>query len=214
MYLELGCVPYRDLIQKRRLMFLFYILKQDPHSIINRFFESQKNHETSKDWVSTVRRDLREIQIDLSFEEIKLLKKQEFKKIIKQKIETNAKKKLEEKKSNHSKVMNLKHGYFGIQKYLKQSKMQISVEERQLIFKLRSRVTNVRMNYKGMYEEWSCQVCHEENETQEHILQECKIMNKNDLEKIEYEKINHGHVEEMLKIARKFKRNLQIRDKL
>ena len=214
LYLELGCVPYRDLIQKRRLMFLFYILKQSPNSMINRFFESQKNHETSKDWVSTVRRDLREIQIDLSFEEIKLMKKQEFKNIVKRKIEVNAKKKLEEKKSNHSKVKNLKHGYFGMQKYLKQSKMQISVEEMQLIFKLRSRVTNVRMNFKGMHEEWTCQVCQEDNETQEHIVQECKKMNINDLEKIEYEKINHGNVEEMLKIARKFKRNIERRDKL
>ena len=92
--------------------------------------------------------------------------------------------------------------------------MQISVEEMQLIFKLRSRVTNVRMNFKGMHEEWTCQVCQEDNETQEHIVQECKKINVNDLEKIEYEKIYHGNVEEMLKIARKFKRNIERRDKL
>ena len=39
-------------------------------------------------------------------------------------------------------------------------------------------------------------------------------MNKNDLEKIVYEKIYYGNVEEMLKIARKFKRNIEIRDNL
>ena len=73
---------------------------------------------------------------------------------------------------------------------------------------------NERMNFKGMHEEWTCQVCQEDNETQEHIVQECKIMNINDLEKIDYEKINHGNVEEMLEIARKLKRNMQTRDKL
>ena len=53
LYLELGCLPYRSSIKNRRLMFLFYILHQDQNSIIYRFFESQKNHGTSKDWVHT-----------------------------------------------------------------------------------------------------------------------------------------------------------------
>ena len=89
--------------------------------------------------------------------------------------------KLEEKKANHSKVETWK---FGIQKYLKPTKMQISIEERQLIFKLRPKVTNVKMNFRGMHEELTCQVCQEENETQDHVL-ECKDKNKNVQEKIE-----------------------------
>ena len=177
LYLELGCIPYRDIIQKRRLIFLFYILKQDPKSIIYRFFESQRNHGTSKDWVTTIGKDLKELQINLTFDQIKSMEKHEFKRIVKQKIEKKAKMKLEEKKLSHSKVMHLKHEHFGIQKYLKQSKIQISIEERQLIFKLRSKVTNVKMNFRGMYDELTCQVCKIGNETQEHLL-ECKEIKK------------------------------------
>ena len=30
LYLELGCVPFRKIIQKRRMSFLYYILHKDP----------------------------------------------------------------------------------------------------------------------------------------------------------------------------------------
>ena len=63
-----------------------------------------------------------------------------------------------------------------------------------------------------MYEELTCQVCKIGNETQEHLL-ECKEINKNDNKKIEYAKINNGNVSDMVNIARKFRKNIQIRDK-
>ena len=87
LYLELGCLPYRDLIQKRRLMFLFYILKQDPSSIILKFFESQNNHPNPKDWVSSVKKDLKELDIENNFEQIKVMKKKDFKKMVTNRIE-------------------------------------------------------------------------------------------------------------------------------
>ena len=130
LYLELGCLPYRVLIKKRRLMFLFYILKQDPQSLIYKFYQSQKNHETSKDWVTTIRKDLKELNIDINFEDIQSMKKSDFKKIVNQKIEIKAKNYLNEKKLNHSKVKNLNHDNLGIQKYLRHGQTQISVEER------------------------------------------------------------------------------------
>ena len=55
----------------------------------------------------------------------------------------------------------------------------MSIEEKQMIFKLRSEVTDVKMNFKGMHEDLKCKICNEENETQKHIL-ECKILNKDE----------------------------------
>ena len=69
------------------------------------------------------------------------------------------------------------------------------------------------MNFRGLYEELLCSVCNEEFESQKHIYDECKKMDHNEKEKIEYEKIENGNVFEMLKVARKFKRNLEIREK-
>ena len=41
LYLELGCLPYREMIRKRRLMFLYYILHEKQESMIYRFLEAQ-----------------------------------------------------------------------------------------------------------------------------------------------------------------------------
>ena len=97
-------------------------------------------------------------------------------------IEKIGMKVLEEKKANHSKVKTLKHENKGMQKYLKHSKMKITIEERQLIFKMRSEVTNIKMNYKGMYENFQCEVCNEEDETQEHISKFFNILSSNVLQ--------------------------------
>ena len=51
-------------------------------------------------------------------------------KIVNEKIEIKARIDLNEKKLNHSKVKNLKHNNFGIQKYYKQGKTQKSVEDK------------------------------------------------------------------------------------
>ena len=91
--------------------------------------------------------------------------------------------------------------------------MNITVEIRQMIFQLRAEMTNVKMNRKGMYENLECQVCNEENESQNHIL-ECKILNKNEKNNIDYTKIKNGNIIQMVQIARKYKENLNIRDKI
>ena len=78
----------------------------------------------------------------------------EFNRMITQKIQKWALDKLEEKKKTHSKVKEQTHENLGIQKYLKHSNIEITKEERQLIFQLRSEVTNVKMNFKGKYEDF------------------------------------------------------------
>ena len=119
LYLELGCLPYRYLIQKRRLIFMSYIIQQDENSMIYRFFQAQKKDGTPKDWVTTVRKDLEKLNIDMNFDKIKLLRRSHLKKIECQKLEMKAMNDLEEKKLNHSKVKDIMHENFGMQKNLK-----------------------------------------------------------------------------------------------
>ena len=105
----------------------------------------------------------------------------------------------------------MKHNNLGIQKYLKHGQTQISVEERQLIFKLRTQMTNVKMNFRGIYENFQCETCFEEDESQQHIM-ECRKLNEISHENIDYTKIENGNLSQMVAIARKFKRNIEIRD--
>ena len=46
----------------------------------------------------------------------------------------------------------------------------MSKEDTHLIFKLRCRVTEVKINMKGKYDELECVACGEEEESQEHIM--------------------------------------------
>ena len=82
----------------------------------------------------------------------------------------------------------MKHNNLGIQKYLKHGQTQISVEEIQLIFKLRTQMTNVKMNLRGIYENFQCEICFEEDESQQHIM-ECSKLNKIIHENIDHTKI-------------------------
>ena len=58
-YLELGCIPFREIIRERRLAFLYYILNQERKSMINKCFQAQIKSRTRRDWVTTVIEDLK-----------------------------------------------------------------------------------------------------------------------------------------------------------
>ena len=85
----------------------------------------------------------------------------------------------------------------------------------QLIFEMRCRVTEIRNNLKGLQDSYECEVCNEEEETQEHILN-CKEINKveNNEKRIEYEKLFDGSVKDKLEIAKLFKQNFEIRKEI
>ena len=121
---------------------------------------------------------------------------------------------LEKLKSLHSKVNHIKHGFIKMQNYLKSNGIQITKEERQLIFKMRSRVTDLKMNFKRKYEDFKCIACNEEEETQKHVL-ECKEIQKKqpNLKVLEYEKLFDGNLNDKIQIARNFKEKMDIREK-
>ena len=116
--------------------------------------------------------------------------------------------KMENLKMNHSKVKNIEHNRIVMQKYLQPNSVKMSKEEAQLIFKMRYKMSNDKCNYKRIYEYLRCRACNMEDENQKHIV-ECQVLNSSK-EKIEYEKIETGTVLEKLKIARIFKKNMEI----
>ena len=86
-YLEMGHIPARVEIQKIRLLYLQYILKQSDENSINKFFKLQIEFPTCEDWASTLMKDLKEFGIEENFEEIKLMTKNKFSNILRKKEE-------------------------------------------------------------------------------------------------------------------------------
>ena len=100
-----------------------------------------------------------------------------------------------------------------MQKYLMPTSVNIRKEECQEIFKLRTKVTDVKMNMKNKYESNEWEACGENEETQEHFLN-CEIIlsmheEYEKSEKEEYEKIENGSVKEKIKVAKLFIKNMK-----
>jgi hypothetical protein len=82
-FLELGLVPFREMIRQRRLNFLHYILSQGADSLLFQVFEKQCADRKKKDWVTTVLKDLELVGLNVTFAEIQDMNKVKWKNIVK-----------------------------------------------------------------------------------------------------------------------------------
>ena len=115
---------------------------------------------------------------------------------------------------SHSKVENVEHSDIIMQKYLQPNNTKINKEDAQLIFKLRCRMTEAKVNLKGKYDNLECGACGIEEENQEHIIK-CEELNmNNDIVEFEYSKLFNGTVLEKLKISKMFKENFKLLERM
>ena len=87
-------------------------------------------------------------------------------------------------------------------------------EEVQTIFKMRSRVTNVKTNFRGKYENFECNLCNEKDQNQKHML-ECKEIMKKMKVKVkipEYDELFKGNVKKQLEIEKAFLETMKIKE--
>ena len=89
-YLELGIVPLRFEIMKRKLLFLQYILKQDKNSMIYRILKATEENPINGDFVITCKKYLETLRFKITFKEIENLTKLQFRKILKERIRNEA----------------------------------------------------------------------------------------------------------------------------
>ena len=184
-------------------------------SLVHRVFKSQMENRTKKDWVTTVLLDLQLLGMsNISMEEIKNMKKSVWINMIKKRISMKTFEFLENLKKSHSKVVHIEHTEINIRKYLQPNKLKMKKEDAQLIFKLRCRVTQVKVNLKGKYDTLECEACGNEDETQQHILV-CEELNYGKVkQEFKYENLFNGTVTEQLKIAKIFEENSKMLEKI
>ena len=98
------------------------------------------------------------------------IKKAKFSKLVKIKIQEVSLNHLLNLKKDHSKMSRLSYEKLNLQKYLKTP--MISTKEAKLIYKYRTRMANVKTNFKFMYplEDLSCPDCLIHLDTQKHLL--------------------------------------------
>ena len=207
LYLELGQHPARFEVQKMRLLYLKYILEQGDESTLKKFLNLQFEKPSRGDWGSRCMKDLKELNIDLSLDKIKIMTKNKFKNILKEKIKENALEYLLRKQGSKGKEM--KYKCLEMADYLQPFDNVLTIEEKQYVFSLRNRMLNIPYNIGNNKHECYCG----ELEDQKHVYN-CEILSENKDQKCEYENIFKGNNNQQKEIMQIFKENMDTREKL
>jgi hypothetical protein len=138
MYLELGQIPARFDILKLRLFFMKYILSQEENSLIYKFFNLQIQQPSKNDWASTCVTNLKQLDIKLTLEEIKLMSLNSFKEIVRKQSKEYAFKYLMEKRG--SKGIEINYPYIEMSEYLLPNNQGLTIDDKRNLFAVRNRM--------------------------------------------------------------------------
>ena len=174
-------------------MYLHHILKRPENEVIKKFYDAQKLKPSKNDWVVSVENDKKELEIELKDEEIKKFSKHKFKKYLEERIKKETYKYLIKKKEKHSKTNDLSYDKLEVQNYLKTDN-NLTNDEKYFLFKLRTRMANVKANFKNSFIDLKCKLgCINSEDNQKHIIECDIILNESQKlahnTKIEYEDI-------------------------
>ena len=216
LYLETGAIPLRFIIMQRRILFLNYILNEDRNSLIYKVLDAQIRKPCKNDWVNTVKRDLMELEIGLTFENIQAATLYQLQNYVRKVIYEKSLEYLNKLKKKHTKVENVKHEELKLQEYLKPQ----NVEDNQLaklMFAARTRMLDVRTNYRNRYTQTDVKCpfkCNSED-SQEHLL-ECDKLETNQLSENlpKYEELFSSQISQQINVGKILEGRFKIRKKL
>ena len=119
MLLELGVSSVEFYIKKNRVNYLHHLLTIEDPSLVKLVFDEQVRKTERWDWVKTVKQDLKDLKIYLSFDEIRVLPKQIFKIMVKRTCKDACFQVLINEKQKLSKGREIEYDNFETQAYLK-----------------------------------------------------------------------------------------------
>ena len=194
----------------RKMSYLHHLLTRNENELILKMYKAQERCPIKDDWVLTANEDRTKLNLNMTNDEISIVKKIQFKKIIRKKVKDLAFAYLQNIKNSHSKVKHIVYNSLNMQDYLTQFEMEDA--------QLRSRMIDVRANYRSYYQDIYCKNYHKDiEETQDYLL-ECEALLKNckDLYNdcsTEYEDIFEDS-EKQLRATRLFQAVLEAREAL
>ena len=170
LFLESGCIPIKYILKMRRVMYLHHILRRPNNELIKKFYEAQKCKMSQGDWAETVSENIKELNLNLTDEQISKMLKYKFKMLLKKSILNEVFNYLIGKKKTHSKLRDIKYQKFEIQTYLK-SNSGLSNEDKWLLMKFRTRMSEMKNIFRNRYEKHLCQLCLVEKDDQIHLFE-------------------------------------------
>ena len=158
-------------------MYLWHILTSSDSSLIKQVFYQQCESPLRTDWATMVQKNMKEINLSMSFEEISLMKKTKFKNKIKDLCEKACLSDYLLQKSRLSKGKTLSYNTLKMQTYFK-SKNCLSADSMRKIYALRTRSLPLKCNAPSKYTDRLCLApgCLEEDQ-EEHVY-ECAYLSE------------------------------------
>ena len=162
-YLELGVLPLRFNLMKKRLMYLHCILQRDEDEITKQLVLIQKDNCWEGDFYAQVKIDMENIKV--TFDEVAESTKETFEKMISKKISELAFQFLIAKAKSHSKVN--ERIYTNCEGACHYSDPRFTPDLTNLLFKFRTRTYLVKNNFRNNYVNTNilCPLCelHDDN---------------------------------------------------
>ena len=198
-YLELGILPVRFEIIKRKILFLQYILQQEEESMVYQVFKTTCENSTKNDFVKTCQKYLTTLEINLTFDDIQNMSKWKFKKLVKEKTEIAALKYLTTEKNKQTKIKHINYKKLELQKYLMDGNKNIDTSK--FIFKARAKTLELKTQKSWKYDDKICIGCNVREETGNELLT-CWYFGKDTLTKpIHYDMVYGESVSDMILVA-------------
>ena len=180
LYLVTGNIPC-FVLMARMLNFLHYMQLQNSETLLRSFLQAQIDKPTVGDWITTVLQDIESLNLNIDLEGIAVISKNRFKKKVKQAITEKAFEYLVNQQASHSKAKPLKYSKLQLQPYLRPGVVDLTIKEKAFIFEARSRMMDIRDNFKNGKSDLMCRACNVEVEDQPHLLQCTKLVENGEI---------------------------------
>ena len=150
----------------RRILFYWHILNRDKDELLSKFYTVQRYSPSKGDWVHQIQKDMTDLKMQQSEDEIRSMSNYKFKKIVKEKIARFAISILETNKKKKSLKLNIDK--FVPKEYILSK--NLSKSEVQTLFKVRNYMIEVKDNFRSSHENIWCRLCLIFCESQDHLL--------------------------------------------
>ena len=215
--METSSTPVKFILIKRRLMYYWNILQMTDAELVKRVFNVQKISPCKNDWVLQIEEDLRSCKIDENEEQIKKMKKYSFQKLVNKKIDDATRDYLLKIRDDPSRSKSKRiYPSDQMKDYLLSN--DLTTEEKTLLFLMKSRMTDLKWNFKGKFQNnMNCSLCRLDFEESEiHLLQcvelTCEPELGEEMKMIKYEDI-FGNLNEQIKAVKVWKKIFKMRRK-
>ena len=167
LFLELSVLPIKFEIEQRQFFFLNRILHKDPDDPVHVVYKEQLNYNFEENWANYIFQLRHTYNLSPNDESIKRMTLSQWKSVVKSAIRQDAFMQLTIQCANKRRTSHLRYESFVRASYLKKLDPNIA----RVIFKARTRVFDIKFNYKRKYKfNLDCPFYEYYDETFDHIF--------------------------------------------